>query len=300
MHNTPSFPYFKINNPNENNYQDGIFIIDLIPNYYYYGTNLCEIHLPSDSELQITKKENKYYVNKATLTKKYSLFHPETYKKFNLDIRKNHYLIDFASAQGRIDVLMWWVESGIELIYTYDAIDSASANNHVKILDWWMNSNLKLLYTKNAMNYASLDVLNWWKFSKLPLKYSRKAMDYASKIGNIEILNWWKQSGLKLKYSERSMYYASKYGRIDVLDWWKNSNLEIICSERCKSCALKNCMVDVLEWWKKYEIILKNMKDDIYKIDFYSSSVDIVTTSELLGSEENDDESDSEIYHIKR
>ncbi|AVL94994.1 hypothetical protein ma608 [Moumouvirus australiensis] len=57
-------------------------------------------------------------------------------------------IIDHASAYGGVEILNWWLNSGIELNYTEKSIDSIIGHRNEKTLKWWINSGLKLKYTK--------------------------------------------------------------------------------------------------------------------------------------------------------
>jgi len=79
----------------------------------------------------------------------------------------------WASSRGHINVLNWWKNSGLGLIYNEETLDTASENGHVNVLTWWLNSNL-------------------------PLKYSKKSLDNALKNGHVNVLEWWNNYGLPI------------------------------------------------------------------------------------------------------
>ena len=47
-----------------------------------------------------------------------------------------------------------------------DAMDDASKRNHIDVLNWWLNSGLELKYSDNvadkALDKNRTNVLNWW------------------------------------------------------------------------------------------------------------------------------------------
>ena len=104
-----------------------------------------------------------------------------------------------------IDVLNWWVNSGLELKYLFDPdcdpdcdpgaddardedydypLDTASKYNNVNVLDWWFDSGLILQYSdvalRHAINGYHVDVLNWWWDHRdiLPLKINFSGIDF--------------------------------------------------------------------------------------------------------------------------
>jgi hypothetical protein len=85
--------------------------------------------------------------------------------------------IDNASALGKVDNLELWLkwhdEYKLELLYSGSAIFCASANGYVNVLEFWKQSGLELKYTEEAIdNTFYLNVLHWWFNSGLELKYT--------------------------------------------------------------------------------------------------------------------------------
>ena len=169
--------------------------------------------------------------------------------------------MNVASANGHVDVLEWWKNSGLELKYTAKAIKVASLNGHIDVLEWWKNSGLKLKYyhliIEDASNYGNIDVLEWWKKSGLELTYNYRIIDNASENGRVDMLEWWKNSGLELKYSQYAIDNASEQGHINILEWWKNSGLILQYTKNAMNTASNHGNVDVLKWWKNSGLKLK-------------------------------------------
>jgi hypothetical protein len=253
------FSHFKITNHTENHhgfqYKTGLNILkerytnvgavsslsyttlSEIHRFYDYGCNLREVTIPTASSIVstycdcvdlrlISRNDGTYGTNKMILGAKYSLFDPNTYKLFNLDMTQNTYIVDYASEIGNIEFLEYWLTSKINLHYSENAMDLASKNNHLHILSWWLSSKLELKYSNTAMTTHHVDVLEWWKTSGLALKYNTWTIDCASASGRIDVLTWWSRSKLPLLYSTTAIYLAAHNKHTDVLYWWLNSGLE--------------------------------------------------------------------------
>lgn len=124
------------------------------------------------------------------------------------------------------------IEGVLEFTYFETVIDGTAPK---EILNWWKDSGLKMVYTHKAMDdaskYGRIDVLNWFKCSGLELKYSDQAIYHASANNHIDALDWWKMSGLDLKYTVSAINEALHYERYDVIKWWRDSGLEIKYSD---------------------------------------------------------------------
>jgi hypothetical protein len=202
-----------------------------------------------DSYLKYKRSNNKIYIDDND----------------RLDLDYTWETMNGASSAGKIEVLDWWINSGLRIKYTSLAMDSASEKGHIDVLNWWLRqkNRLKLKYTENAMDYAScvgdIKILEWWKESGLKPKYTDSSMDSASEKGQIDVLNWWVRSGLKLKYSSSSIDIAFEDGNIDVLNWWIKSDLKLKCTISTINSTLKINTFDdfntstiknrVIDWW---------------------------------------------------
>jgi hypothetical protein len=100
----------------------------------------------------------------------------EDYDRLPIDVSSafgNTDALDFASANGHINVLEWWFKSVLELKYTDRALIWASYNGHINVLEWWFNSGLPLKYSRlvGTSTFTRMDVVAWWKDSGLPLAF---------------------------------------------------------------------------------------------------------------------------------
>ena len=240
--------------------------IDHIAKDYSKGFYIREVTLPkNDEELIFVPKYDFFcsmHANKVILSKRYSLFEPETYERFGLDIRQNKYLVDLASSSGNIEFLNWWLSSDIDLEYSAKSIDEASSWGRVNVLDWWLNSGKQLKYTEYAMDYASwhgeIKVLEWWFNSGLELKYTDSAIDNASRDCEIEVLEWWRLRGspveaglgwtrcLELKYTQAAV---TDLHDTKTLLWWFNSGLEVKYSEKLIDYSTP---INIIKLWLEF------------------------------------------------
>jgi hypothetical protein len=193
-----------------------------IHHYYYTGCWIRQVIVPRDAKINCGF-EKQWISDKIIVGDRFSLYDVKTIKKFNLKITDLY--ISEVCKRGKVNILEWWKNSGLELKYDMKALDFASSYGHVEVLEWWKNSGLELKYTGNALDFASryghVEVLEWWKNSGLKLNYDAKALNWASENGQIKVLEWWKNSGLELKYT----IDASRNCRAQALEWWKNSGL---------------------------------------------------------------------------
>ncbi|ORZ36340.1 hypothetical protein BCR44DRAFT_73414 [Catenaria anguillulae PL171] len=132
-----------------------------------------------------------------------------------------------------VGALQWWAErfDSLPFAYTERALAKASESGRVDLLEWWDESGLELLYDETAMDLASAsghtDVLEWWFLSGLELEYTEATMDQASIKGRTDILTWWFQSGLELKYTGAAMETSKVSHYAKVNKWWKRSGLAL-------------------------------------------------------------------------
>ncbi|GAA5967579.1 hypothetical protein JCM8115_006991 [Rhodotorula mucilaginosa] len=167
-----------------------------------------------------------------------------------------HLLPVVASAWGRRTVLEWAKDSPFKLNpdprIMAEAIDEASRHGQVEMLDFWLNSGLPLHYSDAALLSATfmgqVEALEWWKKSGLPLKIGN-VLDFASMGGSTVCLDWWKNSGLPVRYSKAALYTLSKTGNLSLLDWWLHSGYTLSYDKEVLVIATRFGHVAVLEWW---------------------------------------------------
>lgn len=232
--------YFKIvgNYPGYKKYQSGIYLSDSEQIYFTTGKNIsaiyqdgieiCEVTIPENQTDKITNVNGLLWSNSVILGPKYSLFDPQTYKKFDIVFPLNGTIVDTAAKYGNIYALTKWKEYNLTIPYSSDAIDLASEYDHLDVLEWFANENIFYKYSSRAIDTASkknnIRILNFWiKMHKSGhrLKYTNYAIDSASALGNIDVLAWWFNSNLTLKYTNKALDLACKYGQIDAMNCWK-------------------------------------------------------------------------------
>jgi hypothetical protein len=280
--------------------------IDKIQNYYYYGVNIREIELPKDDDFVMVQDGDKWRANKIILGKKWSLFDPATYDHFGLSPYFNHYLMDYASSAGRVDVLELWAKNTSDqdniwkkhlkeicsdcqyqtslLPYSHQAIDKASENGHIDVLQWWFNRYIfhgdQFKSSHMAIDRASergrINVLEWWWWKKvnhdLEFRY-HSAIDLASAKGQIDTLEWWFEKALYgqiFTYSTMAVDQAAINQHYHILEWWlvKKDLLDWKVTDRPIIYACQIGCLGILDWFfEKFCLGLINMQYDHTAID---------------------------------
>jgi hypothetical protein len=156
-----------------------------------------------------TRNPNQSLFDKYVFSDEYYLYSVKAIKKFRLQITPIY--IMNTCKYGHIDVLDLCYNNYRNLFdkLGWNIMDFASLNGRVNVLEWWLKSGLELKYSEKALEYASeyghIHVLEWWLKSKLPLKYSDKLIDLVLHYNKIDVLCWWYESGLPLKYSKKAL-----------------------------------------------------------------------------------------------
>ncbi|KAJ3121850.1 hypothetical protein HK098_003335 [Nowakowskiella sp. JEL0407] len=146
------------------------------------------------------------------------------------------YVLSYAVAYGKLEVLKWWKSNGLELIY-FDStlpMDRASGAGFLEILKWLKDeSGMEIKYSDNAIYWASynghVDVLEFWKNSGLPIFEQMNPytnfLDVATHNGHVDVLEWWLKSGYKLQYSYDGYMFAKMSRKRELIEWWEKSGL---------------------------------------------------------------------------
>jgi hypothetical protein len=173
-------------------------------------------------------------------------------------------------------ILEWWrtCPAVLKKEYGTEALDGASRAGFVEVLDWWLNSGLRLSYTERALENASAkghtEVLEWWKKaneqrgdSEVPLKVGKSILA-AAQSGRANVIQWWENSGVHYSHEDGVARLASAQGHVDVLTLWRElKGNKMIFDNQVLVGATKNGHADVLEWWKKSGLSVEYKTCDI-------------------------------------
>lgn len=173
-------------------------------------------------------------------------------------------------------ILEWWrtCPAVLKKEYGTEALDGASRAGFVEVLDWWLNSGLRLSYTERALENASakghIEVLEWWKKaneqrgdSEVPLKVGKSILA-AAQSGRANVIQWWENSGVHYSHEDGVARLASAQGHVDVLTLWRElKGNKMIFDNQVLVGATKNGHADVLEWWKKSGLSVEYKTCDI-------------------------------------
>lgn len=165
---------------------------------------------------------------------------------------------------GNPTVLQWWCDAPAlpNKEYKADAMDGASRAGFIDVLDWWLNSGLPLRYSERALESASAEgrvaVLDWWKDASskaprskpLPLKVGKSVL-LAAQSGRTASIEWWDASGIPYSHAENVARIASTHGHVHVLDFWHRlKGPKMIFDNQVLVGPTKNGHDHVLQWWK--------------------------------------------------
>lgn len=179
--------------------------------------------------------------------------------------------MDGASRAGFVEVLDWWLNSGLKLTYTEKALESASAKGHVEVLEWWRVNSLKLAGTSREMplkvgksillaaQSGRTNSIDWWETSGIPYAHEDGVARLASQHGHVPVLELWHSfKGSKMIFDNQVLVGATKNGHAGVLQWWKDASRKSDLRVEYKTCDIEEAMEDavggggegeVREWW---------------------------------------------------
>ena len=70
----------------------------------------------------------------------------------------------------QVDVLQWWLSSGLQLIFDPDCLTGATRHNRPEVLEWWDKSALPIQYRMCDIEEALEDAIGggeaareWWR-----------------------------------------------------------------------------------------------------------------------------------------
>jgi len=185
----------------------------------------------------------------------------------------NAQAIDGASRQGFIEVLQWWLESGLLLDYTDRALENASSRGLVEVLEWWRTNSLKLAGTDRelplkvgksiwlAAQCGRPQSIAWWERSGIAYGHEERVATVASQGGHVEVLDlWYSLKGSKMIFDNQVLVGPTKHGYAKVLEWWKEASRKWGLRVEYKTCDIEEAMEDavggggegeVREWWAR-------------------------------------------------
>ena len=181
--------------------------------------------------------------------------------------------MDGASRQGFIEVLQWWLDSGLEPRYTDRALENASSKGLVDVLDWWRSNNSKLAGSDRelplkvgksiwlAAQCGRDQVISWWERSDIAYGHEERVATVASMGGHVHVLDlWFSLKGSKMIFDNQVLVGPTKQGHAAVLEWWKEASRKSGLRVEYKTCDIEEAMEDavggggesaVREWWAR-------------------------------------------------
>lgn len=181
--------------------------------------------------------------------------------------------MDGASRAGFIEVLQWWLDSELELLYTDKALENASAKGNVEVLEWWLSNHQKRIGTEKelplkvgksiwlAAQTGMAQSIAWWERSGIPYSFEERVATVASQFGKVEVLDLWcGLKGSKMIFDNQVLVGPTKNGHPHVLEWWKEASRKWGLRVEYKTCDIEEAMEDavgaggegeVREWWSR-------------------------------------------------
>jgi hypothetical protein len=182
--------------------------------------------------------------------------------------------IDYASMFGHLNILKWWYDMYIKynVILKYTGIAMNRAFNS-EILEWWENSNLELIYDEDIFTMASkLEILNWWeKFFNYKDRLIRRFINPSEVLNTIlnsertDIFIWWiNHPNYDLANGLKEMKFNDKYLDISSFKFKNPKMLELLISYYEDDNALKEYVLYSSKFYEYFTNILAYEQLNIY------------------------------------
>ena len=165
--------------------------------------------------------------------------------------------LDSASRAGYVDVLSWWLHSGLPLEYTERALESASAKGRIDVLDWWRDAH----ESRRAHNESCTHESD--RKQDIPLKVGKSILA-AAQSGHASAIEWWNSSGIPFSHEDGVTKLASAAGHLDVLRLWHSlKGSKMIFDSQVLVGPTKNGHVEVLQFWKDTGLRIEYKTPDV-------------------------------------
>ncbi|KAI9327643.1 hypothetical protein DFJ73DRAFT_863170 [Zopfochytrium polystomum] len=140
-----------------------------------------------------------------------------------------------ANANGQVEVLQWFQDQGISVLYRTYVIRAACVGKSVAILQWWKDAMgaVKLPSAKIIRwSLGDAKVLEWWKQSGLPIDWpsSVSMTDIARNASGfplVDALQWWKENGTAFENVVEASAHFNALGEIQAFEWMKMSGFTV-------------------------------------------------------------------------
>ena len=327
--NIPVGPFFKITNAEETHfgyeYVDGENILaeefnddpnikcgaggfyfttkGYISRFYSFGIYLREITIPvDDPDFRIIKCKDatKWRSNKIILGTRHSLFDPETYVKFGLDIWKNKYIVVFACQYGRIDFLDKLIKMNedvgpnqLEARYDrgilYNMIYAASKHRQIVVLDWLKENKiikettLEKILARQSIMIQLVPIIKDDEDDEddeTESKYNIIIYKACAK-GHLDVLEWWDKNGFMDNHNEWYLLKALTNKHYHVVVWLsqRRKNKQIYRDILFIRAAIETKDTAILQYWLDNKS-LRDIDSDCY--DFIVHADDPIETMQFL------------------
>jgi hypothetical protein len=172
--------------------------------------------------------------------------------------------MNYASANGHVKVLDILKSNGVSS-FSIDAVILAGLNGHVNVLQWWEDSPFNIEYNERVAIAASLNghvnVLQWL-FQRYPHIFKNSVLDIINSLQNTDIIDWWNKTVSNSKKIDKFQITDEKIS-IEMLQWCVDNGVELQYDERSLDYPCKTGDVDTLQWWKDSGLEMKYDKKAI-------------------------------------